>query len=272
MSANFQIARVDGRAVRYLDAGEPAATNVLLLAHAFPVGAQLFAPQLGAFAGWRVVAPSMPGFDGAALLPQPSADAYARVLVGLMDALRIPRAVVGGVSMGGHVTFGMLRHAPERVVAVVLADTRSEADAEPALEGRRRLLDVAMTKGPSAVADEMVPKLLGTTTQQTRPEVVDRVRRLIEGQSPEAIAAAITVLMTRPDSTPMLGGIRVPALAIVGAEDTLTPPADMRRMAAAIPGATVVEIPAAGHLANFEDPGAFNNALQAFLEAIRTRS
>jgi pimeloyl-ACP methyl ester carboxylesterase len=268
MSANFQIARVEGRAVHYLDAGEAAAPNVLLLAHAFPVGAQLFAPQLGAFTGWRVVAPSMPGFDGGALLSEASADTYARLLIGLMDELTIPRAVVGGVSMGGHVTFGMLRHAPERVVAVVLADTRSEADAGPALEGRRRLLDVAMTKGPSAVADEMVPKLLGGTTVRTRPEVVERVRRLIEGQSTEAIAAAIRVLMTRPDSTPMLRRIQVPALVIVGAEDSLTPPAEMQKMAAGIPGATFVEIPRAGHLANLEAPAEFNAAVAAWLPAL----
>jgi 3-oxoadipate enol-lactonase len=78
--------------------------------------------------------------------------------------------------------------------------------------------------------------------------------------------------MSRPDSTPLLATIRVPSLVIVGSEDVLTPPAEMRRMAEAIPGSTFVEIPGAGHLANLEDPTAVNDALQGFLEAVRIRN
>jgi pimeloyl-ACP methyl ester carboxylesterase len=272
MSAQIQIATVDRTPIHFLQAGEPGATHVLLLVHAFPVGPRLFEPQLGAFPGWRVIAPAMPGFDGSRLMARPSIDAYGRLMCGLLDALAIPSAVVGGVSMGGHCAFAMLRHVPERITALVLADTRSEGDSQQALEGRRRLLQVAKEQGPAAIAAEMVPKLLGTTTQHQRPDVVEHVRARIESQSGEAIAAAIDVLMSRPDSTPMLADIRVPSLVVVGSEDVLTPPGDMRRMAAAIPGSTFVEIPGAGHLANLEDPTAFNDALQSFLEAVRIRT
>src|SRR5687767_9853456 len=111
MSAQIQIATVDGRKIHFLDAGEPGATNVLLLAHAFPVGTGVFEPQLGSFAGWRVIAPSMPGFDASPALESPSIDAWARLMARLLGELRIARAVVGGVSMGGHFTFAMLRQA-----------------------------------------------------------------------------------------------------------------------------------------------------------------
>lgn len=258
--------------MRFLQAGEPGSTNVLVLAHAFPVGARLFGPQLGAFAGWRVIAPAMPGFDGSARLDQPSIDAYARQVLGLLDELGVGHAVVGGVSMGGHFTFAMLRQAPERVVGAVFADTRSAADTEEALAARRQLLQVAAEAGALGVAADMVPKLLGPTTQARRPAVVAAVRGWIEDQDVAGITDAITVLMTRPDSTPMLGSIRVPSLVVVGEEDALAPVAEMERMAAAIPGATFVTIAGAGHLANLEDPGAFNNALQDFLEAIRIRN
>lgn len=115
----------------------------------------------------------------------------------------------------------------------------------------------------------MVPRLLGKTTLERRPDIVTRVREMIHGQTAEGMAAAVRVLMSRPDSTPLLGDIRVPALVIVGEEDTLTPPAEMERMTAAIPRATFAPIPHVGHLANLENPEAFNAAVNDFLGTIR---
>jgi 3-oxoadipate enol-lactonase len=91
---------------------------------------------------------------------------------------------------------------------------------------------------------------------------------MIEAQTPAAIAAALEVLMSRPDSTPLLSGIRVPALVIAGEEDTLAPPEEMERMAAAIPGAKFVKIARTGHLPNLEDPTEFNRRVDDFLRSV----
>ena len=91
------------------------------------------------------------------------------------------------------------------------------------------------------------------------------MRRLIKQQSPVAIRGAIHRMMHRPDSTALLPHVTVPTLVIVGEEDELTPPEDSRRIAEAVPGATLVTIPGAGHLSNLEQPDAFNAALTAFL-------
>ena len=260
--------RIAGRSLAFLDAGDPAAGRVLVLVHAFPVGVRLFEPQLKAGPGWRMIAPALPGFDGSDLLDEASIDAYARHVLALLDELGIGRAVFGGVSMGGHFTLAVLRQAPERVAGLVLANTRSTADTTEALEGRRRMLQAVEVTGPVAAADAMIPRLLGRTTQERRPDIVARVRRMILGQTAEGITAAIRVLMSRPDSTPLLSGIRVPALVVAGDEDALTPPAEMERMAAAIPQATFVRIPEAGHLSNLENPDAFNVAVNAFLGTV----
>ena len=114
--------------------------------------------------------------------------------------------------MGGYAAFAMLRHAPRYVQGLILADTRPEADTPEGVEGRRKMLELVQAKGPAAVADEMIPKLLGETTRRTRPEVVDRVRSLVLSNSADAIAGAIRALMTRPDSTPLLSTIHVPTL------------------------------------------------------------
>jgi pimeloyl-ACP methyl ester carboxylesterase len=127
------------------------------------------------------------------------------------------------------------------------------------------MLQAVHESGPPAVATEMLPKLLGRTTLERGRDIVERVTGMIHGQRAEGIAAAIHVLMSRPDSTPLLGGILVPALVIVGEEDVLTPPSEMEPMAAAIPDAAFVRIPGAGHLANLERPEEFNAAVNEYL-------
>jgi pimeloyl-ACP methyl ester carboxylesterase len=130
------------------------------------------------------------------------------------------------------------------------------------------MLGLIDSGGPGAVADDMIPKLLGTSTLAARPDVVGHVRRLIESQSKEALADATRAMMAREDSTSLLATLDVPALVIVGEEDTLTPPEESERMAATLPRATLVRIPGAGHLSSLEDPAAFNEAVTRFLRSI----
>src|SRR5262249_58936126 len=101
----------------------------------------------------------------------------------LLDGLHIEDAVVCGLSMGGYLAFALLRHAPSYVRGLVLADTRPQADTPEGLAGRRKMLDLVRASGPSAVADEMIPKLLGETSRATRPAVVERVRALTVANS-----------------------------------------------------------------------------------------
>ena len=104
-----------------------------------------------------------------------------------------------------------------------------------------------------------------TPTMRDQPEVVGRVRALIEAQRAEAIRDALLRLKTRPDSTDLLASIRCPVLLIVGEEDALTPVEESQRMKEAIQGATLAVIQGAGHLSNLEQPEAFNAAVARFL-------
>jgi 3-oxoadipate enol-lactonase len=260
---------VSGR-LRYLEATPPAtvrARGVLVLLHAFPLNARMWDGQLAlAEGGWRVIAPQLRGVDEAAGdPPAASMDDYAGDVIDLLDGLHIQTAVIGGLSMGGYVAFAILRHAARYVQGLILADTRPQADTPDGVEGRKRLLQVVQEKGPSAVADEMLPKLLAETTRTMRPDVVARVRSLVLANSAEAIAGAIRALMTRPDSTPLLPSIHVPTLIVVGEEDAVTPPAVAEEMQRSIHGSELTVIRGAGHLSNVEQPEAFNGALARFL-------
>jgi 3-oxoadipate enol-lactonase len=241
--------------------------GVLVLLHAFPLNARMWEGQLGlSSGGWRVIAPHFRGVDaGTDDPPTSSIDDYAGDVIDLLDALHVDQAVIGGLSMGGYAAFAVLRHAARYVQGLILADTRAEADTAEGLEARRKMLDLVQSKGAAAVAEEMMPKLLGETTRRSRVDVMDRVRSLVLSNSTEAIAGSVRALMSRPDSTPLLSTIHVPTLILVGAEDTVTPPALSEKMHAAIVGSELTVIPGAGHLTNLEQPDLFNAALARFL-------
>ena len=239
----------------------------VVLLHAFPLNRRMWGPQLGVLrqAGFSPVAPDLPGFGDSPLSGPPDLEHFARAVLRTLDQLHIERAAWVGLSMGGYVLFRVLALAPERVAAVVLADTRAEPDSP---EARARRFDQASrvaASGPQAIAEGFLEGALGPTSRRQRPGVVGRVRELVLQARPAGIIHALHAMAARPDSTPLLGSIRVPALAMVGQEDALTPPAVVKALAERIPGARCVEIPGAGHLPNLETPEAFNEALLNFL-------
>jgi 3-oxoadipate enol-lactonase len=253
--------------LRYLEASPHGRVQgTLLLLHAFPLNARMWEPQLVlAEQGWRVIAPQLRGFDGATDPAASSVDDYAGDVIDLLDGLHVHEAVIGGLSMGGYVTFAMFRHAPRYFRGMILADTRPQADTPEGADGRTRMLALVREKGPEAVSQQMIPRLLGESTRRERPDVVERTRALILANSVDAIAGAITALKTRPDSTALLESIRCPTLIVVGDEDALTPPELSEDMQHAIPGSEFALIPKAGHLSNLERPEEFNAALARFL-------
>lgn len=272
------VAHLLNRSTRYLES--PAAlgeeivrgTRTLVLIHAFPLSADMWLPQLAKVPpGWRFIAPDIRGFRGAgpafedASLAGATMDDYADDLIALMDHLDTERFAVAGLSMGGYIAMALAARAPERLTHLILADTRMTADTPEGRAGRDKMKADVERSGPRAVADAMLPKLVGETTKVDQPDLADAVRHLIEMNRGEAIGGAIDALKSRPDRTEMLARIAVPSLVICGAEDVITPPADSEAMARTIPGAKLEIIDRAGHLSNLEQPAAFTAALQAFL-------
>lgn len=256
---------IAGRRLSWLESGAGAP---LVLLHAFPLSADMWAPLHAApLDGWRLITPDLRNLGEASGPPATSMDDHADDVLALMRALGIERAVVGGLSMGGYITFALHRRASQRIRALVLADTRAEADTEQARANRLTMQQTARESGPPAIADAMLPKLLGPSAR-TSADLPARVRALIQANGAPAIIDAIEALKTRPDSTPTLATIGCPTLILVGADDELTPPAAAETMQRGIAGSTLQVIPASGHLANLEQPEAFRAALQAFLATL----
>ena len=241
----------------------------VVLIHGFPLNAQLWNPQADAIPdGWTLFAPELPGFGRSHAAPVSSMDDLARAVFAAMDDAAIERAVIGGLSMGGYVTLAMYRQAPHRFAGMILADTRATADTEPQKAGRHKAIATVRQHGPSAIADDMLPKLLGETTRTRQPALIRDVREMIEGNSADAIAGALEAMLGRPDSTPLLSRLALPTLILCGDEDVLTPPSDSQAMHAAIPGSRLEMIAGAGHLSNLERPEQFSRALASFLASI----
>jgi pimeloyl-ACP methyl ester carboxylesterase len=128
---------------------------------------------------------------------------------------------------------------------------------------------LATEKGSAAVAERMVPKVLGRSTMQTQLPLVEQVREMMMRQAVPGIVGALQAMRDRPDSTALLPSINVPTLVVVGQEDELTPPAQARAMAAAIPSASITVIPGAGHITPLEAPIAVSRLFAEFLEGVR---
>jgi len=247
----------------------------VLFVHAFPLHGGMWERQLEAVAraGHRGVACDLRGLgksalDGGPLLLEHHVDDVCA----LLDALSAPRAIVCGLSMGGYVALRLAEREPRRVAALVLADTRSEADGNEAKVKRAAAMDRVTAGGVAAFAREFVATAFGETTRASRADVVARAVAMIEESAAEGIRAALAALASRTDVTASLAKMDVPACVLVGAEDTLTPPDAARALARTLPRAELHELPGAGHMSNLESPEAFDAALLAFLAKVRSGS
>ncbi len=255
-----------GRALGYDDVGQGVP---VLFRHGFPHNRSLWSPQLGALAApARTVSMDLRGFGESDAGEREGVDGYADDAAALLDALGIDRAVIAGLSMGGYATFAFWRRHRDRVRALVLSDTRAGADTDAARASRREMQALAEDRGSMAVANQMIGGMVGKTTREKNPELVDELHRMMSLAPVRGIGDALDALMTRPDSTATLATIDVPTLIVVGDEDVLTPVKESRAMHLAIAGSRLEVIAGAGHVSNAERPAAFNHVLSEFLVSL----
>jgi len=171
-----------------------------------------------------------------------------------------------GLSMGGYISFEILRQAPERVARLALRDTRARADTREQTEQRRA--QIALSRGGhfAEIADAIFPRLVH---RQHRSDERLRalVRSMAEAVGLDAFVRQQTAIMARPDSRPSLGAIRCPTLVLVGDGDELTPPERAAEIADGIRGARLVTVPESGHLSTLEQPRHVTEALLELLQA-----
>jgi len=256
-SLSYLISDPPGPAVRQ----RPPGTVVFL--HAFPLSSAMWETNVGTMPdGWRAVAPDFRWESGVGMSD------LAGDVVDLLDRLDITQAAVIGCSMGGYVLFELLKSAPRYLSAVGLVSTRPGADNDEGRKNRQKMIDLVEREGVEPIAAQMVPKLLGSTTQRDRPELAGDVRSLVLSNTPDRVKAAVAAMMNRSDSTPLLEKIDVPALVVHGAEDALIPPSEAEAMHRVIRNSQLELIPMSGHLPNLEQAASFDRMLREFLNKL----
>jgi 3-oxoadipate enol-lactonase len=244
----------------------------VVLLHPFPANHKIWLPAAELLAGrYRLIIPDLRGHgqSGAGVGPA-TMQKHATDLLRLTEACGVGKGVFAGVSIGGYVLFEFWRRHRERVSGLILCDTRAGADTDDGRANRLKATDDVEKQGPVPFIDSMIPKLLGDTTRTTRPDLVERARKMMLEMSAAGIAAVQRGMAARPDSVADLNTINVPTLVMVGAEDTLTPLSEAEFMQRNIVGSRLHVISRAGHYAVFEQHEAASKAIRGFLDGIRT--
>jgi 3-oxoadipate enol-lactonase len=241
----------------------------LVFLHGIGGDAACWRLQLEAFGErHRAIAWNMPGYGGSAPLAETTFPGLADALVGLLDQRDVERAHLVGHSLGGMVAQEVAARFPDRLLTLTLVAT-SAAFGRPDGDWQRdflarRLESLERGRSMADLAPEIVAGLVGEAPE---PSGVAQAIRSMARVPEAAYRAALHCLVTF-DRRAALACIGVPTLLLAGARDATAPPAVMERMAARIPHARLVVLPGAGHLANLEQPAAFNAALGAFLAAL----
>ena len=253
----------NGEIINYRDEGKGQA---ILLVHAFPLHSAMWEAKIVVLSRhMRVIAPDLRGFGASELGHAPSSlEPYADDLLALLDHIGLEHTALCGLSMGGYISFALLRKAPERIKALILADTRAGADTTEGRAGRLVNAQKAEAEGVLAIGEPMLNKLVAPSAPLFLRE---QLRTIMASNSRAGVAAALRSMAARPDSSDLLDTINVTTLIIVGSEDELTPPSESQAMNARIKDSILLEIPGVGHLSNLEAPEAFSSALLTFLEA-----
>jgi 3-oxoadipate enol-lactonase len=244
-------------------------TPVFLL-HPFPANHEFWLPVAQVLATrYRIVLPDLRGHgdsgvgDGPATMEKHAAD-IARV----MDDADVGRAPLVGVSIGGYVLFELWRRYRGRVTALGLCNTKAPADSADARAGRLQAAAEVLDRGTEPFFESMIPRLLGKTTRETRPDLVEGALRIMRKMSHEDVAQVQRGMAERPDSVETLKTIDVRTLLVTGDEDILTGLNEAELMRQHISGSQLRVIPKAGHYSPWEQPQEAGRVLRQFLDGI----
>lgn len=243
----------------------------LILLHAFPLSRKMWQPQIQGLSkiNCRLILPDLRGFGESHNFSDiNSMEDMAKDVAELIDALKVDRAIIGGLSMGGYVLFELFRLIPEKFAAVVLCDTNFSADNEEKRAARFDLIENIEKSGSSALVDEMLPNLVSENTKTSNPALMSELTKSFMEVNPKAAIAALRGMAQRRNNSEVLSDASLPSILIFGAEDKITDLRIAQAMNKEILNSKLILIENAGHYSNLERPAQFNSALASFIENV----
>lgn len=269
----------DGARLAFSDSG--AGTPVIFL-HPTPLDGDYWRPMLSAMpaelSAIRAIVPDFRGHGASELGRMLPVGEFRRVpdapvltmaqlaadVLALLDHLRLDQAFFAGCSIGGYVLLELWRRAPERMRGLAFVCSKPQPDAEAGLAKRVLTIATARAEGTAKLFDGMAQNLVGASTREQRPQIVDELRARMT-LSVEAEVAVQAGLAARPDSLPTVATMNAPVLSIAGAEDSAIAPSDMEAFRAAPGGCESHVLAGAGHFAAYEQPAKVASPMAAWL-------
>lgn len=250
---------------RVLGEGSP-----VILLHPFPANHEFWLPVANALSTrYRLILPDLRGHgdsdigEGPATMEKHAADIFR-----VMDDAEVGRAPLVGVSIGGYALFEFWREHRGRVAALGLCNTKAPADGPDARATRLHAANDVIERGTEPFFESMIPRLLGKSTRELRPDLVDGALRMMRKMSPEDVAQVQRGMAERPDSVDTLQTINVPTLLVTGQEDLLTGMNEAELMRQHIANSQMRVIPKAGHYSPWEQSEEVGKVLRQFLDGV----
>jgi 3-oxoadipate enol-lactonase len=249
-----------------LDDGPP-----VVLLHPFPANHEFWVPAAQSLTSrYRLILPDLRAHGESDAGEGPATmEKHAGDLVRVLDDADVGRAICVGVSIGGYILFEFWRHFRDRVSGLALCCTRPQADTPDGRNARLKTAEEVLERGTEWFVDLMLPKLLGQTMRESRPDRVAAAKIMMLKMSPQRIAQVQQGMAARPDSVPMLKTINIPTLVLIADEDPIATVADGELMRQHISSSRLVTIPKAGHFAAWEQPVAVGKLLRQFVDECR---
>jgi len=242
----------------------------VILLHPFPANHEFWLPVAEALSTkYRVILPDLRGHADSGVGAGPATmEKHAADIARVMDDAEVGRAPMVGVSIGGYALFEFWRMHRGRFAALVLYNTKATADPPEARAARLQAASDVLERGTEPFFESMIPRLLGKTTREARPDLVDGVLRMMHKMSPEDVAQVQRGMAERPDSMETLNTIDVPTLVVTGDEDVLTGVNEAELMCRHIANSQLRVIPKAGHYSPWEQPEEAGKLLRRFLDEV----
>ncbi len=243
----------------------------VVLLHPFPCNHLFWRPVVEQLSSrFRFIIPDLRGLGGSSPGDGPATmEKHAEDVRRVCDDAGAGKPVFVGVSVGGYILFEFWRRFRERVGALVFSNTKAAADTDEARKARFEAVEQVRQRGPELYIDSQIPRFIGDTTRQNRPDIVGEARKIMMMSTANGIAAVQLGMAARPDSIPVLAEIDVPALFTGGTEDLVTPPVEIERMHQGVRDSRMRIMQRAGHYGPFENPEEYASILREFLGSVQ---
>lgn len=266
MENNF-IIKVENSTINYQDSEKH--TLPVIFIHGFPFNKSSWAPQFEFLKEThRVIIYDLPGFGESISNDEHTIESFADNFIKFMDALKIDKAIVCGLSMGGYILLNAVERYSDRFAAIILSDTQCIADTKENAEKRFKTIEDIHKNGLTEFTEGFLKNAFTEETLEKNKIVVENIRQVILANSTTAITSALKAMANRKETCTGLKNITVPTLILCGEEDKLTPPAQSEFLFKAIPNSEMHIIKSAGHLSNLEQSDSFNDHLHNFISDI----